>query len=190
MRCGKYLTAKAAHKRHLYGPILDAILRNCGSQTQCSAADCVLIFIGAAACTAPKFCNFTEANMCVLSLVQCAAQHRHQTILMWVSCISRFRLLTVYSVVYSVVARPSSLQQPTNQQYWHSPHSLGSPHSASQPAIIRNITSSTLWEDVNMFCQIIWNKSILFSALSASTQCHCHSLSSPFTLAWRYLASW
>ena len=33
MRCGKYLTAKAAHKRHLYGPILDAILRNCGSQT-------------------------------------------------------------------------------------------------------------------------------------------------------------
>ena len=49
---------------------------------QCSAADCVLIFIGAAACTAPKFCNFTEANMCVLSLVQCAAQHRHQTILM------------------------------------------------------------------------------------------------------------
>ena len=85
--------------------------------------------------------------------------------------------------MYSVVARPSSLQQPTNQQYWHSPHSLGSPHSASQPAIIRNITSSTLWEDVNMFCQIIWNKSILFSALSASTQCHCHSLSSPFTLA-------
>ena len=42
----------------------------------------MLIFIGAAACTAPKFCNFTEANMCVLSLVQCAAQHRHQTILM------------------------------------------------------------------------------------------------------------
>ena len=52
------------------------------SAAQCSAADCVLIFIGAAACTAPKFCNFTEANMCVLSLVQCAAQHRHQTILM------------------------------------------------------------------------------------------------------------
>ena len=51
--------------------------------SQCSAADCVLIFFGAAACTAPKFYIFTEANMCVLSLVQCAAQHRHQTILMW-----------------------------------------------------------------------------------------------------------
>ena len=50
--------------------------------SQCSAADCVLIFFGAAACTAPKFYIFTEANMCVLSLVQCAAQHRHQTILM------------------------------------------------------------------------------------------------------------
>ena len=52
---------------------------------QCGAADCVLIFLGAAACTAPKFYIFTEANMCVLSLVQCAAQHRHQTILMWAS---------------------------------------------------------------------------------------------------------
>ena len=60
----------------------------------------------------------------------------------------------------------------------------------ARPAIIRNITSRTLWEDVNMFCQKIWNKSILLSALSASTQCHCHNqhntvccLSSPFTLA-------
>ena len=52
--------------------------------TQCGAADCVLIFLGASACTAPKFYIFTEANLCVLSLVQCAAQHRHQTILMWV----------------------------------------------------------------------------------------------------------
>ena len=49
--------------------------------TQCGAADCVLIFLGASACTAPKFYIFTEANLCVLSLVQCAAQHRHQTIL-------------------------------------------------------------------------------------------------------------
>ena len=62
------------HCRGLLGPT--------ANRSQCSAADCVLIFIGAAACTAPKFCNFTEANMCVLSLVQCAAQHRHQTILM------------------------------------------------------------------------------------------------------------
>ena len=49
--------------------------------TQCHTADCVLI--GAAACTAPKFYIFTEDNISVLSLVQCAAQHRHQTILMW-----------------------------------------------------------------------------------------------------------
>ena len=50
--------------------------------SQCGAADFVLIFLGASVCTAPKFYIFTEANLCVLSLVQCAAQHRHQTILM------------------------------------------------------------------------------------------------------------
>ena len=32
--------------------------------SQCSAVDCVSIFLGAAACTAPKFYIFTEANMC------------------------------------------------------------------------------------------------------------------------------
>ena len=65
--------------------------------SQCSAADCVLIFIGAAACTAPKFCNFTEANMCVLSLVQCAAQHRHQTILMCLEYRDREHMLWIVS---------------------------------------------------------------------------------------------
>ena len=35
--------------------------------SQCSAADCVLIFLGAAACTAPKFYIFTESKcVCVL----------------------------------------------------------------------------------------------------------------------------
>ena len=40
----------------------------------------MLIFLGAAACTAPKFYIFTNANMCVNCSVQCAAQRRHQTI--------------------------------------------------------------------------------------------------------------
>ena len=50
--------------------------------SQCSADDCVSIFLGATACTAPKFYIFTEANMCVYCSVQCAAQRKHQTILM------------------------------------------------------------------------------------------------------------
>ena len=37
----------------------------------------------AAACTAPKFYIFTEANMCMNCSVQCVAQRRHQTISMW-----------------------------------------------------------------------------------------------------------
>ena len=59
---------------------------------QCSAAHCVSIFLGAAACTAPKFYIFTEANMCVYCSVQCAAQRRHQTILMWLQMIHQFSL--------------------------------------------------------------------------------------------------
>ena len=39
--------------------------------SQCSAADCVSIFLGAAACTAPKFYIFTESK-CVC-IVQCNA---------------------------------------------------------------------------------------------------------------------
>ena len=52
----------------------------CLTGTQCSGADCVLIFLGAAPCTAPKFYIFTKANMCVNCSVQCAAQRSHQTI--------------------------------------------------------------------------------------------------------------
>ena len=55
----------------------------CLTGTQCSGADCVLIFLGAAPCTAPKFYIFTKANMCVNCSVQCAAQRRHQTISLW-----------------------------------------------------------------------------------------------------------
>ena len=57
----------------------------CLTGTQCSGADCVLIFLGAAPCTAPKFYIFTKANMCVNCSVQCAAQRRHQTISLWVT---------------------------------------------------------------------------------------------------------
>ena len=42
--------------------------------SQCSAADCVSIFLGAAACTALKFYIFTEANMCVYCSVHSSAQ--------------------------------------------------------------------------------------------------------------------
>ena len=63
----------------------------CLTGTQCSGADCVLIFLGAAPCTAPKFYIFTKANMCVNCSVQCAAQRRHQTISLWAVTDRRFK---------------------------------------------------------------------------------------------------
>ena len=84
-----------------------------------------------------------------------------------------------YCLLCSVFCCGRLVPLPSNNQLISS---IGILHTAwdhhiqpARPAIIRSITSRTLWEDVNMFCQKIWNKSILLSALSASTQCHCHN---------------
>ena len=66
----------------------------------------MLIFLGASACTAPKFYIFTEANLCVLSLVQCAAQHRHQTILM---CMIIIIMIIITIMLMIVPARQREL---------------------------------------------------------------------------------